>query len=78
MKIIVSILFSLSLTFAMAPAVYADCGSCGSSEKADHKHDHSKHCQEECKDSKDKTACEKKCKDEHKKEAPKKEAPKKG
>jgi hypothetical protein len=72
MKIIVSILFSLSLTFAIAPVAYADCGGCGS-EKTDHKHDHAEHCKKECKDSKDKTACEKKCKEEHKKEAPKKD-----
>ena len=57
MKLLSAILISAALTFGFPHIALADCGQCA--QKAPHSH--KKHCEKQCKDAKNKKACQKKC-----------------
>ena len=61
MKVFAALLFSVAMTFGFTQTALASCGEC--EKKAPHSHE--KHCKTECKDTKDKNACQKKCEKKH-------------
>ena len=61
MKLFTALTFAAAMTFGFTPIAMAGCGQCA--KKAPHSHE--KHCQKECKDAKNKDACQKKCIKEH-------------
>ena len=61
MKLASSLLFAVAITFGFSQAALAGCGNCAKKPP----HSHEKHCKTECKDAKDKDACQKKCEKKH-------------
>ena len=61
MKLFSALVVSAALTFGFSQVAVADCGQCA--RKAPHSHE--KHCEKQCKDAKNKKACQKKCIEKH-------------
>ena len=61
MRLAISLLFAAAMTLGFTQTALASCGEC--EKKAPHSHE--KHCKTECKDAKDKDACQKKCEKKH-------------